>query len=466
MNRNVILDTDFYKLVHWKMLKPGLTKMYTYGEPRNGGRYEYIRPFGLQMVMMDHFLQPVTNEMIEEAEEEIIMTGGHREYFNKEVWKKVRDLGYFPMEVKAIPEGTRVKQGNVLFTTESTEPWFANTLNALESTFMHTWKPTTIATRGMYIKEGITPYFEQTCMNPEEAMLFAVLDFGYRGANGFEDAYRSGAAHGLHFIGSDNMPANRAIKNYYGMKGRFKSVWATEHSVGLSFGPGQGEFDYVNHQLDSAPDDAIVSIVIDTYGDENFILNVIGSDEIKNKILNRAGKVVLRPDRGKPIVNMLKYSDMLGAIFGFTMNGKGYKVLNPKVSLLQGDGMTETSIPELYREYIKSGWSAENFITGSGGGLLTADATRDTSRWAIKPSYMEFGDQHINCQKAGMKSDETKKSMSGKLKLHPVGSGEFMTMQGGVEDPIQFNSYIDSLRVLYRNGEFYPDTFENILNRI
>ena len=80
---------------------------------------------------------------------------------------------------------------------------------------------------------------------------------------------------------------------------------------------------------------------------------------------------------------------MLGNSFGYSLNRKGYKLLNHNIGLIQGDGMTETSIPETYREYIKTGWSPENFITGSGGGLLVEGLTRDTDRWAIKVSYVE-----------------------------------------------------------------------------
>lgn len=317
----------------------------------------------------------------------------------------------------------------------------------------------------MYIKESIRPAFEKSSDITEIVLPFGVNDFGYRGATCHEAAARGGAAHLLHFRGSDNMSANRALKDYYGMKGRLQSVWATEHSVALSWGPGRGEFDYLLHQLRNAPEDAIISIVIDTYDDNNFLQNVVGSEECKELIIKRSGRTVFRPDTGKPLVNVCRKSDILGAIFGFTMNSKGYKVLNHNVGLLQGDGMDEISIPETYNEYIKTGWAADNFITGSGGGLLQVDANRDTQRFAIKPSYGIKDGQPFNMQKTP-KSDMTKKSKSGELKLHKMGANSYLTLQSSDTQPAIFAGYVDALETVFHNGDIKTETFENILERV
>lgn len=465
MRKNIIIDTDAYKLTHWKQYVPNLTKLYSYGEPRVGGKYPFISFFGLQMVIEDHLLQKVTDEMIDEAEKRSFNTFGTKDYFNREMWEKVRDLGYLPIRIKAVPEGTKLGIDNVCFTLESTKDWFATALNGVaESTLMHTWYPTTIATRAMYIKEAIKPYFDKTSDVGEFVLPVAVNDFGYRGATGHEAAARGGAAFLTQFIGSDNEPAQTALSDYYQCEDRLKSVWATEHSVATSFGNGDGEFDYIIHQLANAGDDKIVSIVIDSYDSDNFIQNVVGNKEIKKLIQKRKGRVVFRPDSGIPIINVLKYSDMLGGIFGYHINNKGYKVLNSNVGLIQGDGMDEKSIPALYEEYTKAGWAADNLVTGSGGGLLQVDANRDTSRWAIKASYGEKDGIPFNIQK-NPKTDSTKKSKSGLLKLHPT-SKVFTTVTSNEMPKEQFKGYIDSLETVLEDGVFTKTTFDKVLERV
>ena len=123
--------------------------------------------------------------------------------------------------------------------------------------------------------------------------------------------------------------------------------------------------------------------------------------------------------------------------------------------------MTEKSIPNIYKEYIKTGWSAENFITGSGGGLLVEGLTRDTDRWAIKVSHVEINGKSVNVSKTP-KSDMTKMSKPGKLKLTET-VNKFSTICSATTDPIMFNSYIDSLETVFENGKLIREqTFDEI----
>ena len=326
MTENVILATDAYKLTHHLQYPAQLTKLYSYGEARVGGQYEQVSWFGLQMILDAYFRQPITDEMIDEAARVSELTFGTSAFFNRSVWEKVRDLGYFPVKIKALPEGMTVPVGNALFTIESTADWFATSLNALEDVLMHVWYPTTIATNSMVIRQRLTPLFEQSG-TPDNVAL-AVNDFGLRGATSLESAKRGGAAHLLHFRGSDNMAASAYFDSVYGVPGRALSVWATEHSVATSYGADAGEFAYVHAQLDRAPDDAILSIVIDSYDALNFVKNVIGSPEIKARIMAREGRIVLRPDSGDPLTIDLQVLDLLAEIFGTTTNDKGYPFCN------------------------------------------------------------------------------------------------------------------------------------------
>lgn len=180
MTENLILATDAYKLTHHLQYPTDITKLYSYGEARVGGRFDTVSWFGLSMILHDYFRQPITDEMIDEAERVAKQTFNTTAYFNRDVWEKVKTLGYFPVKIKALPEGMTVPVGNALFTIESTQDWFATSLNALEVVLMHVWYPTTIATNSLYIKKSLQPLFEKT--GTLTNLPVAVNDFGLRGA--------------------------------------------------------------------------------------------------------------------------------------------------------------------------------------------------------------------------------------------------------------------------------------------
>lgn len=451
---NPIIATDAYKFTHHLQYPNDLNKIYSYGEARIGSRFDQISWFGLQMIVQSLVETKMTKEMVDEAEEISYLTFGTKKFFNRKTWDKVVEIGYLPVEIKELPEGMVVPVSTPLFTIESTEDWFANTMNALEVFLMHVWYPMTIATNSMYIKNDLIPLFEKS--GTVAGIDLAVNDFGLRGATSLESGARGGAGHLLHFRGSDNLAASKIIADVYGEKGRALSVWATEHSVATSYGPDRGEFDYVNAQLDRAGDENIVSIVIDSYDSINFIKNVIGSEMIKERIIKREGRVVLRPDSGDPKAVDVEVLNSLGEIFGTTLNQKGYKILNHNVGVIQGDGMKRETIKELYQHIIKLGWSADNLVVGSGGGLLQEGFTRDTERFAVKASYAEFAGVPRDLQKHP-KQDLTKSSKTGRFKI-VYENGQIITKH--IED-----EGVDLMRVLYRNGEFFPDDFKSILNR-
>lgn len=455
MTENLILATDAYKLTHHLQYPAQLTKLYSYGEARVGGQNEQVSWFGLQMILQAYFTQPITDDMIDAAARVSELTFNTTAYFNREVWEKVRDLGYFPVKIKALPEGMTVPTGNALFTIESTADWFATSLNVLEDVLMHVWYPTTIATNSMVIRQRLAPLFEKSGTLANLAV--AVNDFGLRGATSLETAKRGGAAHLLHFQGSDNLAASAYFESIYGVPGRALSVWATEHSVATAYGPGSGEFDYVNAQLDRAPDDAILSIVIDSYDAINFVKNVIGSPAIKARIMARSGRIVLRPDSGDPQTIDLEVLALLADIFGTTQNAQGYRVLQHQVGIIQGDGMKADTIVALYEALLAAGWSADNLVVGSGGGLLQEGFTRDTERFAIKAAYAELANgQTINIQKVP-KTDASKASKAGLLKVIRR-AGQLVTVA-------QSEPGEDLLTTVYENGVLAPVDGQAVLAR-
>jgi nicotinic acid phosphoribosyltransferase len=761
MIKNPVLDTDAYKITHWMQRPENMTYFYNYGEPRVGGEHKEIMFFGLQYIIKEYFMVSLTKSNIEEGYEICKGLFGNEKYFPKEIWEKVWKLGYFPIKIRAVKEGTVLPVGNVCFTCESTEPWFAPMISHFEDYLMWCWYSCAIATRGFNIKLNLYKSFNKSAdsINTD----YAITDFGLRGCMFKEAAAIGGMAHLINFRGTDNIPAIYNMKHYYG-EAIGESVWAcyddetevlseigwklfknldketkvaqydingnisfvlpekyfadqyngklinfkranyidlsvtphhkmvrekngvitlfesdknnynshnnivisgnikhglhlstidklkiafqadgsfpshkedytgekghgfpirfslkrddkhdrlleycneldldysdtkyddgyysmwinvpypffkdfswvkisemsyesacdfinelqywdgnrsskntisyystnidcidtiqeicaisgnksyftskidkrtdcnrkilytlaitlnknkicgrdtikseidysgivycvkvpsgmlvvrknrkvcicgnTEHSVATVWGKDH-EVEYVLAQLKRAGDEATVSIVIDSYDADNFIKNVMNDSRIKEVVINRNGRTVLRPDSGDPLNNMVKYSEFLGNIYGYHFNSKEYKVLNHNIGLIQGDGMDENSLPKLYEEYIKTGWSAENIVTGSGGGLLTG-VTRDTDRWAIKVSYVEIDGKSVDVRKTP-KTDMTKQSKAGKLKLHKSGHS-FSTISSSIDG--ENNCYIDVLETVFENGKLLRD---------
>lgn len=458
MKFNPTIATDAYKITHWLQRPEGLTKFYSYGEPRSGGQHDEVCFFGLQYIIKEYFMRVVTQADIDEGYEDSLSCFGFAHYFPKHIWEKVRDLGYFPLKIKAVKEGTVLATSNVCYTIESTEPWFADMVSHFEDWLMWCWYSTGVATRGYNMRKGIIPSFVKSSDSPFYD--FCINDFGYRGAVFNEGACIGGAAHLIFSNGTDNMHARKLIRDYYGVAGIGQSVWATEHSVATVWGPGEGEYNYIKAQLTRSDPAAPVSIVIDSYDADNFMTKVISRADVKQMILDRPGLTIFRPDSNDPLTNVCRYSEALGNTFGYSINDLGFKVLNHNVCIIQGDGMNENSIPKIYEDYIKTSWSAQNFNTGSGGGLLVEGLTRDTDRWAVKVSHVEINGAPVNVQKTP-KSDMTKASKAGKLILVRSQGGNqkptYATYSSKTTDPIMFNSYVDELETVYYNGKLMRD---------
>ena len=469
MISNIVIDTDAYKITHHLQRPSNLTYFYSYGEPREGGYYNHVMFFGLNYIIQNYFKVP-TLEDIKEGKGICEKLFGTNKYFNEEVWLKVAELGYLPLIVKGVREGTLVKENNVCFTIESTEPWFAPMVSHFEDFLMHVWYPTAVATRGTNIKSMLIPLLGDYCGKDINSLLpYMVTDFGLRGGAGYEAAILGGMAHLVNFKGTDNIPAIHNILKYYPPTKEALddgyivggSVWATEHSVATVWGK-DNEVEYLRAQLYRGDTNLPVSIVIDSYDADNFTKNVVM--ELREDIINRPGRVVFRPDSGEVLPSVLLHLSNLEGVFGTTINSCGLKVLNHNVGLIQGDGMNELSIPTLYYNIAQVGWAPENIVVGSGGGLLVEGLSRDTNRWAVKCSYAEVDGESINVSKTP-KTDMTKASKSGKLKLVEESFANFSTISSSFMTKEEFDSYEDSMIEYYNNGSTITVPFDEITRR-
>lgn len=460
LKTNIVADTDAYKYGHHKFINRGLTEQYTYLEARAGAKYPETVFFGLSAIIQKHLLSPVTLADIQEAIKISVKAFGYNTV-DVETWTKVAELGYLPIEIKAVPEGTVVPVNNVLMTVRSTETWFAKACNLLETTLMRVWYPSSIATRSYNIKKGLTPLFKKT--GTLAGLDFSVVDFGLRGATSMDAGELGGMAHLICFCGSDNMRAGRGLAAYYGGDFKIRTIVASEHSVALSYGRAH-EKEYLKMML-TAFGDVPVSIVIDTYDAHGFIRNHVSDPEILAIIRARKSRVVFRPDSGIPELIVAQILSLLADIFGYSFNELGYKVLNDNIGIIQGDGMDEVSIIKLYETIIQMGWSADNLAVGSGGGLLQKDITRDTQRFAIKPSFGIIDGAPFNFKK-NPTTDPTKASKSGELKLHPTYNGGFITISSAETSDGSFKGYVDSLRTVLLNGVFTETTLSEVESNI
>ncbi len=79
--------------------------------------------------------------------------------------------------------------------------------------------------------------------------------------------------------------------------------------------------------------------------------------------------------------------ESLGRSFGYTRTASGHRLLDPHVRVIQGDGIDRRSLPRILLTLEQRGWSLQNLVFGSGGGLLQ-DCGRDTGKFAFKCSQV------------------------------------------------------------------------------
>lgn len=334
----------------------------------------------------------------------------------------VADLGYLPIEVKALPEMKEYPLQIPLMTITNTDPKAYWLVNYIEGLMLKLWYPCSVATRSKQYYDLAKRYACDTC-DDDSHLPYSVHDFGYRSVSSDESAALGGASHLLNFSGSDTILGEWLLNKFYGIE-KAKSVPASEHSVMCSNGR-DGEFESFERLLDLYPT-GILSIVSDTYDLWNVLTNYV--DRLKGRILDRDGKLVFRPDSGSPfhIICGDDHSDseaarkgaleLLWDCFGGTINSKGYRVLNPKVGLIYGDGIFYERYLEILEGMKNKGFASSNLVIGVGG-LLLQNHSRDDFGFAQKTTYIEVNGEPRNVFKDPI-TDRKKKSHKGLLSAY------------------------------------------------
>jgi nicotinamide phosphoribosyltransferase len=441
--RNLALQTDSYKFTHWKQYPPGTESVYSYLESR-GGMFAQTLFFGLQYYLKNYLTgSVVSDEDVAEAQAFVDQHLGP-ELFNAAGWMHVvqRHGGRLPVVIKAINEGSIVDVHNVLMTIENTDPLCWWLPNYLETLLLKVWYPITVATLSRAIRDVFLAALERS--GDPSLIDFKLHDFGYRGVSSEETAGIGGAAHLINFKGADTVAGIRLLQQFYNssrMEGF--SIPAAEHSTITAWGR-DGEMRAYENMLTQFPQGP-VAVVSDSY-------NVYAACEklwggvLRDKVLARPGTLVVRPDSGNPREVVLKVLAILGDKFGYETNGKGYRVLNPKVRVIQGDGVNYWTIQDTLTAMNRAGWSADNITFGMGGALLQ-QLNRDTQQFAFKTSNVTINGQDREVFKDPVEG-HSKASKRGRLALH-FEDGKWRTVQtrGREIDPD------DRLLPVFRDGE-------------
>ena len=485
--RNTVptLLCDFYKISHREQYPEKTEKVYSTWTPRMSripgvdkvvafGFQGFIKKYLLDM-FQEHFFNKPKNQVVEEYARVLKYCLGVENPHTKHI-EDLHDLGYLPLLIKALPEGTQVPIRIPMMTIENTDPrffWLTNYIETLASCTL--WAPSTSATISNRYRKMLDEYAIETVGN-DDFVPFQGHDFSMRGMSSLESAMVSGAGHLLSFVGTDTIPAILYAEQYYNadiekeMVGT--SIPATEHSVQCAY---ENDDRYIERMITEVYPKGFVSIVSDGYDFWDVINNVVPI--LKKEILARDGKVVIRPDSGDPVKIVAGDPDAkteherMGAIeclwdtFGGTISDQGFKVLDPHIGLIYGDAITFDRCKQICEKLHAKGFASVNVVYGIGSYTYQYN-TRDTFGFALKSTYCEIDGKGKKIFKDPKTDRGEKKSQKGRvLVFEEDGKLCMMDDLSAIEDRI--TSEENLLRPIFENGTLLVDeSFYTIKDRL
>lgn len=405
-----LLLSDTYKQTHDRMYPAGLTKLVSYWTPRKSmsTKYDKMVFFGLQAFIKEFLIEGFQNNFFGKTEQEVLteycyyMNGqiGEGNYDVEKVINLYR-LGYLPLEIRALPEGSLVNMGVPCIEITNTHEDFAWLVQWIECVLQtELWEPCAYATIGKMYRDLANKYYEHSVVGVKPEM--AMADFGMRGMSCMNDSIRCSAAWLLSFDKTSTIPALRYIDMMYDAhsveNGIGLGAVSTEHSVmGANYAIDGDEITFVKRLLTELYPNTSFSMVSDTYDYWNMIDNILPA--CKEEIMNHNGKLLVRPDSGDIVEISVLSVLRLWEHFGGTVNEKGYKVLDPHIGIIYGDGCTLANVEKIWQELEKHGFAANNILFGVGAfcfhGFFEDNRlivlTRDTFGIAMKATYGEVG---------------------------------------------------------------------------
>ncbi len=457
MNIQPLIQNDFYKQSHYRQYPNNTTKVYSNVTARKS-RIEGLNSivvFGFQYFIKAYLIEEWKRNFFDKPWQEVESkylrtinnTLGPNAVTTTHI-KKLHDLGYLPLSIKALPEGVSVPIRVPCLTITNTVDhayWLVNYLESILSCI--TWQPITSATIAKEFRRVLNKYALETVGNTDFCQ-WQGHDFSFRGMSSLESACTSGAAHLLSFTGTDTIPVIEFLEQYYNADVTKEligaSVPASEHSV-MCFGGKEDEIKTFDRLLDLFPE-GILSVVSDTWSLPNVVCDLL--PRLKDKIQNRKGKLVIRPDSFwtdpvdclcgfdgyHPQMEKLNEQEKLSIrkglieslwdIFGGTISNKGYKILAPCIGAIYGDSITIERAEKICQRLKEKGFASINSVYGIGSYTYQYN-TRDTFGLAIKATYGVVENQPIEVFKDPVTDDGMKKSAKGLIKVEGT-SGHYI----------------------------------------
>lgn len=455
--------TDGYKLGHRNQYPKGTEVVYSNWTPRSCGYYPEAKEgavvFGIQYLIKKYLIREFDESFfnlpkaiaVGSFKSRIDTFLGSDNIVGTEHIEALHDLGYLPIEIKALPEGSLCPIKVPCMTIKNTDDRFFWITNYLETLISNTlWLPMTSATTARLYRQELLRHAKLTGFE-NDFLGFMCHDFSMRGMAGLEASVLSGMAHMTSFVGSETIPAIAALESYYNADTSKEliaaTIPATEHSV-MCAGSKESEFDTYKRLLTETYPNGFVSIVSDTWDYWKVITEHLPA--LKEEILARDGRFVVRPDSGDPVDIICGKQDedriggnyvsfypdtvegkgtyeLLWDIFGGTINEKGYKVLNPKIGIIYGDSITLDRQKEIYKRLEAKGFAATNLVLGIGSYTYQLKS-RDSLGFAIKSTWCKVNGEGIEIFKDPKTDDGVKKSLKGLILVSDYGDGEDKTL--------------------------------------
>lgn len=521
MKINSMLLTDFYKFSHRVEYPQNTSKVYSTWTPRTSriDAVDKVVAFGFQAFIKEYLIDHFNDNFFNQPQDKILKQYGDfcvycldDEQPDVSHIKALHDLGYLPIQIDAIEEGTLVPIRTPMLTIENTIPeffWVVNYLETLMSSQL--WIASTSATIAHRYYSIMKEAAEKS--GSLDGLEWQGHDFSYRGMGSTETAILSGMGHLLSFKGTDNVPAIYGAMEYYNadIVGLAGSVTATEHSVMCANGK-ENEYEFYKKLITEIHPTGILSIVSDTWSFFGVIENII--KPLKDTIMQRNGKTVLRPDSGIPIdilcgtmrdvvttdsekklksiaevllshkdetlirigeqyylaykldeengITIEKYYPtpedlglvrLLWNIFGGTINSKGFKELDSHIGAIYGDAITMDGCKAICDALMQLGFASTNVVFGIGSYSYQCQ-TRDTFGFALKATFVEVDGEGRAIYKDPKTDNGTKKSQKGMVQV-----GE----DGSFVDGFLLKPTTNALKPLYKDGKLLRTTsFEQI----
>ena len=486
MNRiNPMLLIDFYKAVHAEMLPKDITKSVSYFTPRMSrvNRWDKVVMFGLQGFIKTYLIDYFNEEFFQKPFDEVIgeykrimdATLGAEAYKIEKI-EKLHKLGYLPIEIIALPEGSMVPMHVPMFGITNTNPGFAWLPQSLESLISaESWHPMIAATVGYTYRQIVNEYYDKTCDDTiDRAKALGAFDF--RGEECTDSAVKAGAGWCLSFLNTATVPTIPYLEQMYACDCTKEPVAfgspSTEHSVMCSnYAVDGDEITLLKRLLTEIYPNTSFSAVLDSYDYWNVIDNVL--PQIKKEILAHNGCMLMRGDSGECVEVVTKTVFQLWEEFGGIVNSKGYKVLDPHVKAIYGDSITIQRCEEIYRILEENGFACSNVALGVGSfsmqcieedGILKP-FTRDTFSSCIKATYCEIAGNPYPIFK-NPRDGGFKKSQRGCCVVTENAEGTF-TYQDGFTWKEAFENPDNRLVPVFKDGILLKEqSLQEIRNRL